>query len=528
MNDNYNSNNTTGSPENNSNPPHEKQNVWSVPPQDGQGYRAPYGASSQQQGPAPQEPHQYSTSNGWQRPASNTPQRKDSYQWNYAEYEQAQTAKPPRKKKGLMVFSIVMASIVVVSLVSFAGVGIASLMGSRGADNNSQPPSLQVPSSDLPGMSLQDKPSTVEETLPEGKLTTMQVVQKVEPSIVAITTYIGGSRGYQAEGMGSGIIILEDGYIVTNAHVVEGARGITVTLSDGETKYEGRVIGSDTQTDLAVIKIDATGLPAATFGNSDQIQVGEKVIAIGNPQSLDFAGSVTQGIVSGLNRSLSASDGSGGSVTSYTGLIQTDAAINPGNSGGALVNEYGQVIGINSAKVVATGSDGMGFAIPSNNAKPIVDDLIQHGRVTGRVLLGITVYQIDQVSARLNNIPMGLYVQSTSENSDISRKGVVPGDIITKVNDKEITAQQVLTDEIKDKKPGDSVKLEIYRPGATPAQTGRFFEVTVKLIEDMGTASADTQQDEQNVYGYENPETQPPSGQQPYSDDYSDFFNWFK
>lgn len=219
---------------------------------------------------------------------------------------------------------------------------------------------------------------------------------------MAITTYVN-YQNYQAEGMGSGIIIREDGYIVTNAHVVEGAKGITVQLGDG-TSYEGRLVGSDSKTDLAVVKVDAENLPAATFGNSDQVKMGEKVLAIGNPQSMDFAGSVTQGIVSGLNRQITAGGQNGTTVTHYTNLIQTDAAINPGNSGGALVNEYGQVIGINSAKVIATGAEGMGFAIPSNEVKPIVDDLIAYGRVTGRVRLGIYATEVDEVLARLNHV----------------------------------------------------------------------------------------------------------------------------
>ncbi len=339
--------------------------VWSVPPQDGQGYRPPYYSdtyrqSSQPTGEEKQVPsQQYSTVNGWQEKNRYArPQDKEPYQWNFSEYEQAQAAKPKRKKKGLMVFSIVMASVLVVSLLSFAGIGIYSTFAGNPAETDSTSPSLQVPADNLPSITLQDKPQTEEETLPDGKLSTEQIVEKVEPSVVAITTYVN-YQNYQAEGMGSGIVIREDGYIVTNAHVVEGAVGITVQMNDG-TEYEGRMVGVDSKTDLAVVKVDAKGLKAATFGNSDQTKVGEKVIAIGNPQSMEFYGSVTQGIVSGLNRSLTAGN------TNYTQLIQTDAAINPGNSGGALVNEYGQIIGINSAKVVSTGAEGMGFAIPAS------------------------------------------------------------------------------------------------------------------------------------------------------------------
>lgn len=509
----------------------DASNVWSVPPQDGNEYRPPYYSDSYRQSSQPpedQKPSQppqqvYSTSNGWQQKNNFTPPRgKEPYQWNFSDYEQAQAAKPKRKKKGLVVFSIVMASVVVVSLLSFAGVGIYSTFNRNDASNaTNDGPSLQVPAGNLPGITLQDKPQVQEEQLPEGKLTTEQIVEKVEPTIVAITTYVN-YQNYQAEGMGSGIVIRDDGYIVTNAHVVSGALGITVQMNDG-TQYEGRIIGMDTKTDLAVIKVDAKGLSAATFGNSDQTKVGEKVIAIGNPQSMDFYGSVTQGIVSGLDRSLTAG------TTNYTQLIQTDAAINPGNSGGALVNEYGQIIGINSAKVVTTGAEGMGFAIPASTVKPIVNDLIQHGRVTGRVRLGISATAVDEVLARLNNVPTGLFVQSTDSESDISKKGVVPGDIITKVNDIDIDSFQSLTNAIEGKKPGDTVELEIYRPGSRSSQNGKFFSITVKLLEDMGTtATTSPSVSDSKSNDQQNPETQPPANdRQPSNQDIEDFFNKF-
>lgn len=521
--------------------PHEKENgsaesgpaggqhVWNVPPQnEGQGYRPPYerGAagteeSGRQEPPQDLTPNQYSASGGWQRPDGRSAQRRDAYQWNISDYEQAAKAKPRRRNKGLMVFGIILASVLVVSLVSLTSIGIYSSMrkdaGAPPASDNG--PTLNVPADDLPGITLQDKPQSAGESLPGGKLSSEEIIEKVSPSVVAITTYVN-YQNYQAEGMGSGIIIREDGYIVTNAHVVEGAKGITVQLGDG-TSYEGRLVGSDSKTDLAVVKVDAENLPAATFGNSDQVKMGEKVLAIGNPQSMDFAGSVTQGIVSGLNRQITAGGQNGTTVTHYTNLIQTDAAINPGNSGGALVNEYGQVIGINSAKVIATGAEGMGFAIPSNEVKPIVDDLIAYGRVTGRVRLGIYATEVDEVLARLNHVPTGLFVQSTEEGSDISKKGVVPGDIITKVNGKDITGTQDLSAEIEGKKPGDTVELEVYRPSQRPNAEGKFFTVTVALMEDLGD-SVSTQggvQDPSDAYG-QNPYG---NGQNPYGNDYDDY-----
>ena len=527
MNDSYNPNENPqqGTPDGQNQQEYHAQGVWNVPPRDG---GEPYYSESfqqkdgQGQPTGTHQPSQYSTGSGWQQRGPQ--QRGTPYQWNFADYEHAAVRK--RQGKGIRVFVILLCSVLAIAVVSFAGIGVMSMVNQGSAPQSgeiAEVPTVETPVSDpLTGMTLQDKPED-DTPLPEdGPYTTEQVVEKVSPSVVAITTYIN-YQSYRAEGMGSGIILRDDGYIVTNAHVVEDARGITVQLNDGQS-YEGRVVGSDSKTDLAVVKIDATGLPAAVFGNSDQVKVGERVIAIGNPQSMDFAGSVTQGIVSGLNRQITASNENGTS-THYTNLIQTDAAINPGNSGGALVNAYGQVIGINSAKVIASGAEGMGFAIPSNSAEPVVSDLINYGRVTGRVRLGIYATEVDEVLARLNHVPTGLFVQSTEPGSDISTKGVVPGDIITKVEGQEITSTQDLTEVIEGKKPGDTVELEVYRPSQRPNGQGTFFNVTIELMED--TTGAVSEQDEtqeqlpeQDLYG---------DGYGGYDgyDEFEDFFSKF-
>ncbi len=493
--------------------------VWQAPPQqEGNGYQPPF--SQQQPG------------QGWGNPrASGAEKEKEPYQWNYAEYEQAQAAavKPRKKRRGLMVFGILLGTVLAASVLVFAGVGIYSTFvpaPSQTAQLPDDQNTVRVPAADLPSIALNNKPQNVaDEVLPNGRLSTEQIVEKIQPSIVAITTYFE-AQGYSGQGLGSGIIMREDGYIVTNAHVVENAQGITVILSDAETKYEGRVVGIDTKTDLAVIKVDATGLTPAEFGNSEETKVGEKVLAIGSPQSLEFAGSVTQGIVSGLNRTLTARDDLG-SMTTYSNLIQTDAAINSGNSGGALVNEYGQVIGINSAKVIATGSDGMGFAIPTSEAKPIIDDLIQHGRVTGRVMLGITASAVDEVRARLNQWPTGLLVQSTEEGSDISKKGVVPNDIITKADGQELDGFQSLSDVLDGKKPGDTVELEVYRQGSRYGESGRFFNITVELMEDMGESSTPVPQQQLPQQTPSEQPQNPGSTQNPGYDQFEEFFNYF-
>ncbi|MBE6905066.1 MAG: trypsin-like serine protease [Ruminococcaceae bacterium] len=527
---------TLGNPQNygSTNAPSSDENDgWNSPRQNGEEYRPPYYSETHRQSSRPQNelpPQQYSASGGWQQ-NSNQSRGKEPYQWKFEDYQQAQAASPKRRSKGLIVFSVILASVVVISLVSVAGVSIFNtIQGNRSSVSDTNEPSLNVPASELPGITLQDKPSNSEAPSPDGKLSTEQIVDEVEPSIVAITTYLNYGQ-YQAEGMGSGIVISDNGYIATNAHVVEGAIGITVTMSDGTTKYEGRVVGADTKTDLAVIKVEATGLSPASFGNSDQVKVGEKVIAIGNPQSMEFAGSVTQGIVSGLNRQLTASSGAGGSTTTYSKLIQTDAAINPGNSGGALVNEYGQVIGINSAKMISTGAEGMGFAIPSNEVKPIIDDLVKNGRVTGRAMLGITVYPVDISAARLNNVPIGLFVQSTMPESDISRAGIVPGDILTKADGVDLDSNQALSKVLEGKKPGDTIELEVFRPAARSGVSGKKFTATVKLIEDMGNTATNNQQPvpevtDPNSGNKYNPGNDDSEYQDPY-EEFEDFFNQF-
>lgn len=528
---------TLGNPQNydsTSASPSDRNDGWHSPRQNGEDYRPPYYSETYRQSSRPQNelpPQQYSASGGWQQ-NSNQPRGKEPYQWKFEDYQQAQAASPKRRSKGLIVFSVILASVVVVSLVSVAGVSIFNtIQGNKASVSDTNEPSLNVPASELPGIALQDKPASSEAPSSDGKLSTEQIVDQVEPSIVAITTYLNYGQ-YQAEGMGSGIVISDNGYIATNAHVVEGAIGITVTMSDGTTKYEGRVVGADTKTDLAVIKVEATGLSPASFGNSDQVKVGEKVIAIGNPQSMEFAGSVTQGIVSGLNRQLTASSGTGGSTTTYSKLIQTDAAINPGNSGGALVNEYGQVIGINSAKMIATGAEGMGFAIPSNEVKPIIDDLVANGRVTGRAMLGITVYPVDISAARLNNVPVGLFVQSTMTESDVSRAGIVPGDILTKADGVDLDSNQALSKVLEGKKPGDTIELEVFRPSARSGISGKKFTASVKLIEDMGnTATNNTQQQvpevtDPNSGDKYNPGNDDSEYQDPYKE-FEDFFNQF-
>lgn len=290
----------------------------------------------------------------------------------------------------------------------------------------------------------------------------VSIAEKVMPSVVGVKTfgtfsYWGRQIENQELGSGSGIIYSEDGYIITNYHVIENATSVQVTLGD-EQQYDATIVGSDPNSDLAVLKIDAKGLPAATFGDSDELRIGELVVAIGNP--LGYENTVTDGIVSGLNRQLN-------DYTDNMTLIQTNAAINSGNSGGALANSRGEVIGINSAKLVASNAEGMGFALSINQVKPVVEELITKGHVS-RPYLGVSInsqYQVDEETAEKYEIPMGIQVAEVVPGSPASKAGLRAGDIIYKVNDTLIQSFDDLSDIISESHVGDELRILADRNG---------------------------------------------------------------
>lgn len=298
------------------------------------------------------------------------------------------------------------------------------------------------------------------------------VAQKVLPSVVGIKVeysvssifYKGSSNTATAEG--SGVIISEDGYILTNNHIINSssnssyyevgkANKITVYLYNDETEYEGTIIGTDEQTDLAVIKIDKTGLTAAELGDSDSVQVGEFAMAIGNP--LGMQSSVSSGTISAVNRSVTSDN------VTYK-LIQTDAAINSGNSGGALVNSQGQVIGINTLKMSGSGIEGMGFAIPINSTKDIYSQLIQYNKVK-RPYIGISGRDLDAETAKANNLVEGIYVLSVEEFSAAEKAGIKNGDVITQIDGKDIKTMDELNEIKNSHSIGDEITLKISRSG---------------------------------------------------------------
>lgn len=400
-----------------------------------------------------------------------------TYEWNFADYDQQSSApardQAARKKRGRMA-AILVGCLVGVFALAFCGYSIYSAIDSSRVEQDNSSSEVSA----LPGLNIQDTPSDSDTTVSsDGKLSDKEIIKKVSPAVVGIECYAFGNS-FTPSSSGSGIIMTADGYIVTNAHVVEDAAGITVVLENGDA-YAAELIGADSDTDLAVLKIEASNLTYAEFGNSDELERGDRVIAIGNPGGTVLAGSTTGGMVSGLNRNINSSS------PYSTSYIQVDAAINPGNSGGALVNEYGQVVGINSAKIAETDYEGIGFAIPINEALPIIQELMQYGHVTGRAALGIQGYMINEAVAAMRRMPVGFGIEAVDPSSDLASKNVVAGDIITYINDKQVTSYDVLANELAEYKPGDTVKLTIYRSSSSGG-AGRSFEVNVVLIESAG------------------------------------------
>ncbi len=284
-------------------------------------------------------------------------------------------------------------------------------------------------------------------------LTVKEISQKVKKSVVGIACQTTGALS--SSSVGSGIIMSNDGYIITNNHVVEGTSIIQVVLDSGET-YTARLIGADARSDLAVIKIEETNLPVAEFGDSDMLEQGDPAVAIGNPAGLELQNTVTYGIISAINRDIIVED-------REMTLIQTDASINPGNSGGPLVNEFGQVIGINTVKIGVSYYEGLGFAIPINTAKPIIDELISNGYIKGRPSIGINGIEISEEDAKFYGLPAGFYVEYVHPYSDAYKKGLRRGDIITKMNGTKLGSTAEIK-KIRDQfTAGDTVTLTVYR-----------------------------------------------------------------
>ena len=283
------------------------------------------------------------------------------------------------------------------------------------------------------------------------------VVESASKSVVGIMaeSYSNFSTG----NTGSGIIISEDGYIVTNNHVISDGDNITVVLFDG-SNFPAYLIGYDELTDIAVLKVETKDLTPASFGDSSEIKAGEPAIAIGNPGGLDLQGTVTAGIISATDRKITVDN-------NVMSLVQTDASINPGNSGGPLLDKYGRVIGVTSAKITADGYEGLGFAIPINTVRPIVEQLISDGYVSGRPLVGVSVRTVSQLAAAFYGLPRGLLVDAVAPSSSVAEAGLAPGDIITHFNGSAVKSISDVCAIRNQYKSGDTVSLSFYRSGAT-------------------------------------------------------------
>ena len=300
------------------------------------------------------------------------------------------------------------------------------------------------------------------------ELSLQELYDQCSKSIVAIKGYQDGVDGYY---WGSGIILSEDGLILTNTHVIENCDTASVTLFDNSS-YDATLVGADSTSDVAVLKIEASGLTPASFGDSAELTIGDKVAAIGNPLGETFRMTLTDGIISAIDRGISYN---GHSMT----LLQTNTAINEGNSGGALFNMYGQVIGVTNMKMMSSYSsiEGIGFAIPSSTIAAVADSLMQYGEVRGRTAIGITVGAIPENVTSHYDLPTGLYVSAVEEKSDAAAKGIQQGDIITAVNGNPASATSDILTVKNTLSVGDTITFTIWRDGET-------FDVDVTLVDE--------------------------------------------
>ena len=396
--------------------------------------------------PAPSRPSETSTGNGGTTPPPAGPE------------PQAAASKPPKKRRkhsgGRIVCSAV--ALVLAAAMGFAGGFVGARVGNAGNKVVIQ----QVERTDSSAASGT--------AVSSGGMTTSQVSEMVSPSVVVITTeqvvysqWSWYGQNQVESGAGSGVIISSDGYILTCAHVVSGASNITVSIGDKD--YPATLVGEDTTSDIAVVKVDATGLTPATVGDSDNLKVGESVMAVGNPLG-ELGGTVTSGIVSALNRSVSIQSTS--SVNTMS-LIQMDASVSPGNSGGGLFNMNGELVGIVNAKSSSSDAEGLGFAIPVNDAVKVAQELLENGYVTGRPYLGISYFAVTdaQTAAQLGVNAYGVYIVEVVKGGPADKAGLQAGDRIVSVDGSEVATQSDLGTLMQNHKAGDTIEITVARGG---------------------------------------------------------------
>ena len=393
----------------------------------------------------------------------------------YAPLERPRTEKKKRRPKSTWLWiglPVLVLLLIVGTSLAFAGTGSTS-PGAMPKDwNDYLEDFYQSSQSDALETSIErtvlEQPFTLPLAQPgEQELSLQELYAACADSIVGITAYPEDQDGYY---WGTGVIADEAGLIVTNAHVIEGCASAEVTLYNNES-YEALLVGADAVSDLALLKIDCSGLPAASFGDISSLSVGDPVAAIGNPLSEEFRSTLTNGIISAIDRGMN-----------YNGhtmsLLQTNAAINEGNSGGALFNMYGQVVGITNMKMMSYFSsiEGIGFAIPSSTVKAVVDQLAENGEVRGRPSIGITVGAIPQEAVENYELPEGLYISAVAENSDAAAQGIREGDILLAIDGQSVSTTEEVAAIRDTKGVGDSMRFTIWRQGET-------FEVDVRLMD---------------------------------------------
>ena len=378
---------------------------------------------------------------------------------------QPQDAQPPKKKKKFNGKRVARSAVALVlaAAMGFAGGFVGAKFGGSGKVVIQQvAPSSTANSSDSADSSITAASSS------GSSLTTEQVADLVSPSVVVITTeqvvysqWSWYGQNQVESGAGSGVIISSDGYILTCAHVVDGASNITVTINDKD--YTATLVGEDTTSDIAVIKIDANGLTPATVGDSDGLKVGQSVMAVGNPLG-ELGGTVTGGMISALNRSVTIQ---GSSSVNTMSLIQMDASVSPGNSGGGLFNMNGELVGIVNAKSSSSDAEGLGFAIPINDAIKVAQELLENGYVTGRPYLGITYLAVTdaQTASQLGVNAYGVYVVEVVKGGPAEKAGLQAGDRIVSVDGTEIASKDDLGTLMQKHAAGDTLSITIARDG---------------------------------------------------------------
>ena len=375
----------------------------------------------------------------------------------HTEEAKPEPAKKPRKKNGAKVARSVVA-LVLAAAMGFAG----GFVGARFGNTGNKVVIQQVERSDSASGSASGT------TVSSSGMTTSQVAETVSPSVVVITTeqvvysqWSWYGQNQVESGAGSGVILSSDGYILTCAHVVSGASQITVTI--GDTDYTATVVGEDDTSDVAVLKIDATGLTPATVGDSDSLAVGDSVLAVGNPLG-ELGGTVTSGIVSALNRSVTIQ---GTSSTNTMSLIQMDASVSPGNSGGGLFNMNGELVGLVNAKSSSSDAEGLGFAIPINDAIKVAQDLLENGYVSGRPYMGITYIAVTdaQTASQLNVNAYGVYVVDVVQGGPADKAGLKAGDRIVSIDGTEIAQKDDLGTLMQNHAAGDTLSITVARDG---------------------------------------------------------------